>query len=457
MMRDANDSRWQELYCFWIRILLEKIITIKEMALINNLLKVVQDGLKQSNFHTRAQCFQCWTVLMKILVAEKGLLGDKIQWSAIPLIYTTNLNFNVQLAEARFSTWWYFLCHTKGNIQKLSSRYISPFLHFCFWPYRTCQENEGNQQLMPGKMVPDLHGKVVCALIHLLGVAGDATRALREKYPDDFEGTAECIIDKQMFKDIPFEIIQSCQEATFLLQSLQGQTDEPQSLCRNLWQNLMLLIDDTLKCVRLLCDVLDVFRAEYEKNINFRPYMQILLDEMLTIDYDRLTCPQDHVPKLLYIFGHIIDFLLNTPARALQLEHPEKISKFLFKLCGKSPGEVIFDKLLEEITTVDIMNRTNISSFYTFFGTFVRFMRKHERQSSIPRKMQMKQNISERIFTWMHKSYKTYPNDRDFIRDFEPICREVECMRIKTNLCETNLGKTEEEFLALILPLIQRE
>uniref|UniRef100_A0A1B0CY85 Telomere-associated protein Rif1 N-terminal domain-containing protein n=1 Tax=Lutzomyia longipalpis TaxID=7200 RepID=A0A1B0CY85_LUTLO len=420
-MCDQENSRWYGIWCLWIQMLIKVLIPPKEFSSINCVLKVVEKAFKNKNIDIRTQSFICWKTFLEVLVEEDQLFGNKINLISMPLCYTTF--FNNPLAEIKFNTWWYFLCHTKGKIQKENYVIFSSFLKFCFEPYTTIQNGlmiTKTTYVSPGKKISALRVKVICALIHMLGPANEATKVSWKKcdLPQGIEG----IIDENIFRAIETEVILSCQEATLMLRMF-SDMQSPFSVCRNLWKNLMRLLpkEDTLKSLKLLCDVLNVFRMECEKDARVQYYLQIVLQEVTSFDYGKCFDAPEQKLLLLEIFQCLTNFLFNAPPEILWVEFLEVIAKFFFQICSKSKHENMYENILNIIVKVNVRQLMNPRAFYIFFAAFAKYIRAHQKFLEPKEKPKFRDTVCETLFTWAAGNYSQYPSKSDFLKDWGPI------------------------------------
>ncbi|XP_055685572.1 uncharacterized protein LOC129791421 [Lutzomyia longipalpis] len=458
-MCDEGNSRWYGIWCLWIQMLIKVLIPPKEFSSINCVLKVVEKAFKNKNIDIRTQSFICWKTFLEVLVEEDQLFGNKINLISMPLCYTTF--FNNPLAEIKFNTWWYFLCHTKGKIQKENYVIFSSFLKFCFEPYTTIQNGlmiTKTTYVSPGKKISALRVKVICALIHMLGPANEATKVSWKKcdLPQGIEG----IIDENIFRAIETEVILSCQEATLMLRMF-SDMQSPFSVCRNLWKNLMRLLpkEDTLKSLKLLCDVLNVFRMECEKDSRVQYYLQIVLQEVTSFDYGKCFDAPEQKLLLLEIFQCLTNFLFNAPPEILWVEFLEVIAKFFFQICSKSKHENMYENILNIIVKVNVRQLMNPRAFYIFFAAFAKYIRAHQKFLEPKEKPKFRDTVCETLFTWAAGNYSQYPSKSDFVKDWGPIGVEIQTLGITSLFAfiAGHLGKAEKEFLPIFKSLLKHD
>ncbi|XP_059619810.1 uncharacterized protein LOC132263833 [Phlebotomus argentipes] len=426
-MRDREISRWHEIWCVWLKLLM-KFTHPRDLSSVNGILKVVEGGFKHTNIDIRAESFVCWKTFLEILVAENELTENRIGNMAIPLYYTTN--FNSRFAEAKFSTWWFLLCNSKGLIDSKSTIVVTPFLQFCFEPYTTGMEGRNVTDLVtlsPGKQVKSLREKVICALVYLLGSATEATKALHNRCA--LECSEERIINFAIYSEIETEVILSCQEATLMLIELTGV--DTIGISQNIWDNLSDFLNrynEDVGCLKTILDVLEVLRIQCEKDPRAIPHFQIVMKILLGLEKGKKSYQNEKMMKMLEISQQIINLLLNTTPEIITSDKAEKISVFMLKFLQKS---CIYDAIMgimkELMGKIDVSSINNHASLKIVLRDYVALVKKYARGSTgTKKKTTILKTACEHLLKWCVHNYELYKNTDQFIEHWKLLCAEME-------------------------------
>ncbi|GAB0088914.1 hypothetical protein DMENIID0001_033780 [Sergentomyia squamirostris] len=431
-LRDDENPNWHTTWCIWLKILLRVIITPKDLAMISSVLKIIEGGFKHCNLDIRAQSFICWKVLLEILVSE-DLLIKRMELVAIPLYYTSS--YNKTLAEEKFSTWWYFLCHIKGNIRDFN-KVLVPFLQFCFEPYTTVESGRIMKEiaaLSPGKKVSSLRKKVLCALVYMLGTPNDFV----EKYQKQcgLEIAVDSIIEKKIFDGIRDVVLQSCQEATLMLAEVDdkdeniGKIEETDAvkICQNIWMNFLKLLnnEEIFDIFNDLMGVLEILNLQCDTNKSMIPLMQITTETVFDCLLEHHKSVSENIPKIFEICQKILHLFLDMVPNRLTPRHSEKISQLPKALLSDKNLETMVhmdETIFDIVINIDVRSIRNPQFLHIFFKNLMKCLK--ALKSSRRRCVLLSEDIIEKLLKWCLESFKKYRVKQDFESDWKPICEE---------------------------------
>ncbi|XP_022791524.1 telomere-associated protein RIF1-like isoform X3 [Stylophora pistillata] len=103
-------------------------------SLINDLLKLVEQGFRDPSDEVQVMSFSAWNILIDNFALSSGVISSP---KRVKLILTPLRNLAVKersetVEAARLSTWWHFVCSLGPKVQELFDQVCTPLLQFVF-------------------------------------------------------------------------------------------------------------------------------------------------------------------------------------------------------------------------------------------------------------------------------------------------------------------------------------
>lgn len=250
---------WAQIWCFYLSVVRKDMARSVQ---INAFLSVAEAGFRSSNIDMRTKSFVCWRKLIEIYASE-GQLQHKKRVKLISVPLQTTASKNLDLATAKFDCWWFLINNILPEASDEHYNCLIQFLSFCFGPLleRPLDGLANNSTVVsPGKLYNELKLTVIVALIRILGPSLPLITTL--KLTHQMDDLARKFDPQKIFPRCRREVIYCCAEATALVYSVQRLTSDQQlQLTKNIWDNLLALIQHDEKLIKDMLLVIDAVKA----------------------------------------------------------------------------------------------------------------------------------------------------------------------------------------------------
>lgn len=103
-------------------------------SLINDLLKLVEQGFRDQSIEVQVMSFTAWNILIDNFALSSDVLCSqrRVKLIMTPLKNLAVKERNEAVETARLSTWWHFVCLLGPRVQELFEQVCTPLLQFIF-------------------------------------------------------------------------------------------------------------------------------------------------------------------------------------------------------------------------------------------------------------------------------------------------------------------------------------